>query len=280
MPGTLSTHDAFPPIEPARRAMSEVIGIGAAPRRKEDFRFLTGRGNYVADIERPETVVRRFRALAARAREDQVYRIRAPRSPCPMCLPYSPAPISRLTGSTDCPAVGASRGSDGQPMKEPSHPAMAQDEVRYVGDAVAFVVAESVRAGARRGRRTGGGLRRAACRHRPLGCAQAGRRARVRRCAQQSVLRLGPRRQGRHRGCFKQGCPCRPYQAREQPALSATRWSRAPRSRNFIPKPVTTRYGRRPVSARGAAAHGSVRAQYPAAKAAGDRPRCRRRISA
>ena len=33
--------------------MSEVIGIGAAPRRKEDLRFLTGRGNYVADIERP-----------------------------------------------------------------------------------------------------------------------------------------------------------------------------------------------------------------------------------
>jgi putative tryptophan/tyrosine transport system substrate-binding protein len=36
--------------------MSEVIGIGAAPRRKEELRFLTGRGNYVADIERPEMV--------------------------------------------------------------------------------------------------------------------------------------------------------------------------------------------------------------------------------
>ena len=36
--------------------MSEVIGIGAAPRRKEDFRFLTGRGNYVADIQRPAMV--------------------------------------------------------------------------------------------------------------------------------------------------------------------------------------------------------------------------------
>ena len=33
--------------------MSEVVGIGAALRRKEDLRFLTGRGNYVADIERP-----------------------------------------------------------------------------------------------------------------------------------------------------------------------------------------------------------------------------------
>jgi CO/xanthine dehydrogenase Mo-binding subunit len=36
--------------------MSEVIGIGAAPRRKEDLRFMTGRGNYVADIERPGMV--------------------------------------------------------------------------------------------------------------------------------------------------------------------------------------------------------------------------------
>ena len=36
--------------------MSEVIGIGAAPRRKEDLRFLTGRGNYGADIERPQMV--------------------------------------------------------------------------------------------------------------------------------------------------------------------------------------------------------------------------------
>jgi len=34
--------------------MSNVIGIGAAPRRKEDFRFLTGRGNYVADIKRSD----------------------------------------------------------------------------------------------------------------------------------------------------------------------------------------------------------------------------------
>ena len=32
--------------------MGNVIGIGAAPKRKEDQRFLTGRGNYVSDIKR------------------------------------------------------------------------------------------------------------------------------------------------------------------------------------------------------------------------------------
>jgi carbon-monoxide dehydrogenase large subunit len=36
--------------------MSQVIGIGASPRRKEDQRFLTGRGNYVADIKLPGMV--------------------------------------------------------------------------------------------------------------------------------------------------------------------------------------------------------------------------------
>jgi len=37
--------------------MSSVIGIGARPLRKEDQRFLTGRGNYVADIKRPDMVM-------------------------------------------------------------------------------------------------------------------------------------------------------------------------------------------------------------------------------
>ena len=34
--------------------MSKIIGIGAAPKRKEDQRFITGRGNYVADIKRSD----------------------------------------------------------------------------------------------------------------------------------------------------------------------------------------------------------------------------------
>ena len=34
-------------------------------------------------------------------------------------------------------------------MKEPPHPVLAQGKVRYVGDQVALVVAETLRAGAR-----------------------------------------------------------------------------------------------------------------------------------
>jgi carbon-monoxide dehydrogenase large subunit len=34
--------------------------------------------------------------------------------------------------------------TDGQPMKEPPHPVLAQDRVRYVGDQVAMVVADTL----------------------------------------------------------------------------------------------------------------------------------------
>src|SRR5471030_162986 len=32
--------------------MNDIVGIGEAPRRKEDLRFITGLGNYVSDIKR------------------------------------------------------------------------------------------------------------------------------------------------------------------------------------------------------------------------------------
>jgi CO/xanthine dehydrogenase Mo-binding subunit len=72
--------------------MSNVIGIGARPLRKEDQRFLTGRGNYVADIKRPDMV-----AACSCAR-----RMRTPRSnrstparrwQCLGCSASSPAKI-------------------------------------------------------------------------------------------------------------------------------------------------------------------------------------------
>ena len=43
-----------------------VTGIGASVRRKEDFRFITGKGRYVDDINRPGQAHAWFPALAAR----------------------------------------------------------------------------------------------------------------------------------------------------------------------------------------------------------------------
>ena len=123
--------------------MSEVIGIGAAPRRKEDLRFLTGRGNYVADIERPEMVAGVFvRSPHAHAKIKSIDTGAARAMPGVLAV-FTGADLN-ASGVNGLPCGWGIKGKDGQPMKEPSHPAMAQDEVRYVGDAVAFVVAESV----------------------------------------------------------------------------------------------------------------------------------------
>jgi aerobic carbon-monoxide dehydrogenase large subunit len=124
--------------------MSEVIGIGAAPRRKEDLRFLTGRGNYVADIKRPGMVAGVFvRSPHAHARIKSIDTGAALSMPGVLAV-FTGADL-KADGVKGLPCGWGIKGKDGQPMKEPPHPAMAQEKVRYVGDAVAFVAAESMR---------------------------------------------------------------------------------------------------------------------------------------
>jgi carbon-monoxide dehydrogenase large subunit len=120
-----------------------VIGIGAAPRRKEDLRFLTGRGNYVADIERPGMVFGVFvRSPHAHARIKSIDPGAALAMPGVLAV-FTGADL-KVDGVNGLPCGWGIKGKDGQPMKEPPHPALAQDKVRYVGDAVGFVVAESL----------------------------------------------------------------------------------------------------------------------------------------
>src|SRR6266446_2798813 len=123
--------------------MSEVIGIGAAPRRKEDLRFLTGRGNYVADIQRPAMVAGVFARSPHAHAEIKSIDTGAARAMPGVLAVFTGADL-KADGVNGLPCVWGIKGKDGQPMKEPPHPAMAQDKVRYVGDAVAFVVAENV----------------------------------------------------------------------------------------------------------------------------------------
>jgi carbon-monoxide dehydrogenase large subunit len=124
--------------------MSEVIGIGAAPRRKEDLRFLTGRGNYVADIKRPRMAACAFvRSPHAHARIKSVGSDAALAMPGVLAV-FTGADL-KADGVNGLPCGWGIKGRDGEPMKEPPHPAMAQGKVRYVGDAVALVVAESMR---------------------------------------------------------------------------------------------------------------------------------------
>ena len=275
MPGTLSYPDA-PPIEPARRAMSEVIGIGAAPRRKEDLRFLTGRGNYVADIERPGTVFVVFvRSPHAHAR------IKSIDSRTALALPGVLAVFTgadlKADGVNGLPCGLGIKGNDGQPMQEPPHPAMAQDKVRYVGDAVAFVVAESVQQARNAAEALAVdyhvlpaviGLADALkpdaalvyddvpqnlCCDWELG-DKAATEAAFNKAAHVARINLAPTR--------LVGNPPRPAGA--DPGIP---------SRNRSLHAVV----HEPVSARRAATYGSLRAQYPP-EAAGGRTRCRRRI--
>ncbi len=123
--------------------MANPTGIGAAILRKEDRRFITGRGNYVADMKRPDLTMGVFvRSPHAHAM------VRGVDATAALAIP---GVLAVLTGA-DLAAEGVGglpvgwgiSGKDGLPMKEPPHPAMADYKVRYVGDAVAFVVAETL----------------------------------------------------------------------------------------------------------------------------------------
>ena len=104
-------------------------------------------------------------------------------------------------------------------MAEPPHPVLAVDRVRHVGDPVAVVIAETLGAGARRGRADRRRLRRRAGRRRSGRGAEAGRAAGLaRRGAGQSLLRLASRRPGRGRCRDRQGGAGRQARPGQQPA--------------------------------------------------------------
>jgi aerobic carbon-monoxide dehydrogenase large subunit len=122
--------------------MSNIIGIGARPLRKEDRRFLTGRGNYVADIKRPDMVAGVFvRSPHAHAVIESIDAGGA--LAMPGVLTVVTGEDLKAAGVGGLPCGWGITGKDGLPMKEPPHPALAQGKVRHVGDPVAFVVAET-----------------------------------------------------------------------------------------------------------------------------------------
>jgi len=123
--------------------MSNIIGIGAAPRRKEDFRFLTGRGNYVADVKRADMTFGVFiRSQHGHAVIRSIDKVAA------LALPGVQAVLTgedvAADGLGSLPCGWGIHGSDGLPMKEPAFPMLAQGKVRFVGDMVAFVIADTL----------------------------------------------------------------------------------------------------------------------------------------
>ena len=114
--------------------------IGARIERKEDTRFLTGTGQYTADITLPAQTYAYFvRSPHAHARIRSIRQQLAQKMPGVLAV-YTGADLPATIGGLPCGWLIT--GADGQPMKEPKHPLLAQGKVRYVGDPVALVIAE------------------------------------------------------------------------------------------------------------------------------------------
>jgi carbon-monoxide dehydrogenase large subunit len=123
--------------------MTNPTGIGVSVRRKEDLRFLTGRGNYVADVKRPDMVSGVFlRSPHAHARIKSIDTL--PASEMPGVVQVLTGEDLKVDGVGGLPCAWPVTGKNGTASKEPAHPALAQGKVRCVGDAVAFVVADTL----------------------------------------------------------------------------------------------------------------------------------------
>ncbi|MBN8871194.1 MAG: xanthine dehydrogenase family protein [Rhodospirillales bacterium] len=117
-------------------------GIGASVRRKEDARFLSGRGHYTDDINRPGQLyafIKRSDRPHARIASLQTAQAAA-----------APGVVAVFTGADmaadnvgGLPCGWQIHSKDGSPMAEPPHPVLAIGKVRHVGDPVAVVIAES-----------------------------------------------------------------------------------------------------------------------------------------
>src|SRR5262245_16706952 len=121
------------------------FGSGQAGGRLEDRRLLTGRGRFVADHRPAQTahavVLRSPHAHATIAAIDHAD---AAAMPGVLAVLTGADVLADALGTIPC--VSRPRTADGrlQAIVEPPYHALAIDHARYVGDAVALVVAETV----------------------------------------------------------------------------------------------------------------------------------------
>ena len=116
-------------------------GIGAAQKRREDVRFLTGAGRYTDDISAyGQTYCVFLRSDVAHGTINSIDTSDAEAMPG----------VVRIFTGKDFEGIGGLpcgwqvTDKHGEPMKEPGHPVLAQGKVRHVGDPFAAVVADSL----------------------------------------------------------------------------------------------------------------------------------------
>jgi carbon-monoxide dehydrogenase large subunit len=118
-------------------------GIGAAVRRKEDQRFITGKGHYTDDISRPgQTYAYFVRSPHAHATIKSIDAKAAQKMPGVLAVLDGAELVADKIGNLICGWMIHSK--DGSPMKMAAHPALANGKVCHVGDSVAVVVAETL----------------------------------------------------------------------------------------------------------------------------------------
>ncbi len=116
--------------------------IGESVKRREDYRFLTGAGTYTDDVRLDRQACAVFvRSPHAHAGIKRIDTGRARQAPGVIAI-YTGEDIAnaKIAG---LPCGWLITDVNGQPMKEPAHPVLAQGKVRYVGDHVAVVIAET-----------------------------------------------------------------------------------------------------------------------------------------
>ena len=118
-------------------------GIGAAVRRKEDLRFVTGKGQYTDDVSRPgQTHIYFIRSPHAHARLKGIDTKAAAAMPGVVAVATGADFAESKLGGLICGWTVLSK--DGSPMKMAPHPALAVGKACHVGDPVAVVIAETL----------------------------------------------------------------------------------------------------------------------------------------
>ena len=120
-------------------------GIGASVRRKEDKKFITGKGRYTDDINRNGQLYAYFiRSDVAHANIKNINVNAAAKCEGVVAVYTGEDIAADGIGGPICGWTPTNR--DGSAPKEPPHPLLAVGKVRYVGDHIAVVIAESLEA--------------------------------------------------------------------------------------------------------------------------------------
>jgi len=116
--------------------------IGRSVPRFEDVRLVRGGGRYVDDVALPGMAYGHvLRSPHAHARITRIDTAKA--KAAPGVLAVLTGADWAASGFGDLPVAGGMKLADGSPMYRPKCPALVKDRVRWVGDYVAFVVAET-----------------------------------------------------------------------------------------------------------------------------------------